>query len=165
MKDEVKNGIITCVCVIFILIVVYFTTAVFLTGEIGSSKKSKFNDGTEKQGEVSNVSNPAYSNMIIAGNTFDQAEDNYMVLFFSESKASDVLKNAITSYDSGEKDIKLYKVNTDEAINKYVKSNLDNTSPIDSKDLKVSGNALMSISKKGVSSYITDESQIISALK
>jgi len=103
--------------------------------------------------------------MIIAGKTFDQKEDNYMVLFFSNGKASDNLKNAITSYDSGNKDIKLYKVNTDEVINKYVKSNSDNTLPTNSKDLKINGNALITISSKNVSSYITDESQIINALK
>lgn len=164
MKDEVKNGIIISVCVILILVVVYFTTAVFLTGEIGSGKKSKTNDSKEKQSEE-NVSNSRYSNMIIAGKTFDQKEDNYMVLFFSSNKASDDLENAITSYDSGNKDIKLYKVNTDEAINKYVKSNSDNTLPTNSKDLEISGNALIMISSKNVSSYITDESQIINALK
>jgi flagellar basal body-associated protein FliL len=165
MKDEIKNGIIISICVILILVVVYLTTAVFLTGEIGSSKKSSTSTSEETTASDSSTSETSYDNMIIAGKTFSQSEDSYMVLFFSKKEASDSLKNTISSYDSGSNDTKLYKVNIDETINKYVKSDTDNTTPTSSSDLKISGSALITITSGEVSSYITDETQIINALK
>ncbi len=165
MKEEVKNGIIICVCVVLIIVIVYFTISVFFTGEFGLNKNNKSNDNEENLSEESSVLNSSYSNMIIAGKTFEQKEEVYMVLFFSNNETSDSLKSAITSYDSANKDIKLYKVNMDEAINSYVKNDSDNTLPTNSKELKISDNALITISSKNVSSYITDETQIINALK
>ena len=47
MRDEVKSGIILSICVILIIVIVYFTTAVFMTGEIGNKKVSKTNNTTE----------------------------------------------------------------------------------------------------------------------
>lgn len=41
MRNELKNGIILSITVILIILVVYLTTAVFMTGEIGSKKNSE----------------------------------------------------------------------------------------------------------------------------
>ena len=38
MKNEIKNGIVIAICVILISVIVYLTTAIFLTGEIGNKK-------------------------------------------------------------------------------------------------------------------------------
>lgn len=157
MNNEVKNGIITSIAVVIIIAVVYFMTAVFLTGEIGGNKKTTDNDSSS-----SSTSQREYDNMIIAGRTFNQKEDTYMVIFFSEKEAGDSLKSAISSYS---KDVKLYKVNVDEAINKYVVSETDNLNPTNSGELKVSKNALLTISSGVVTSYVNDDEKIISELE
>lgn len=157
MKNEVKNGLIIGVVVILIIVLVYFMTAIFMTGEIGNeSKTDKITTITSSSSSVD------YDNMIIAGRVFNQTEDTYMVLIFSNNDAKDELKSAISSYTG---DVKLYKVNTDEAVNSYVVSDSDNTNPTASKDIKVKNNALITITNGTVSSYINDEEQIINALK
>lgn len=157
MKNEVKNGLIIGVVVILIIVLVYFMTAIFMTGEIGNESKTDKTTTT-----TSSSSTVDYDNMIIAGRVFNQTEDTYMVLIFSNNDAKDELKSAISSYTG---DVKLYKVNTDEAVNSYVVSDTDNTNPTASKDIKVKNNALITIINGTVSSYVNDEEQIINALK
>lgn len=130
-----------------------------MTGEIGNGKVTK--DKTTTKNTPSNN----FDNEIIAGRVFNQKEDTYMVLIFSNDDIKDELKSTINKYDVSKKDVKLYKVNKDEAVNKYISSDYDNNTPISSKDLKVKKMALLTISKGVVSSYITDEEEIINVLK
>lgn len=155
MKNEVKNGIILSVVVIVVILVVYLTTAVFMTGEIGSKKNS------EKETTTTNTASN-YENKILASKVFDQTPETYKVLIFSEQDVSDDLKSAVTSYSG---DTKLYLVNKDEAINKYVSSDTDNVKPDNSSSLKVKKEALLTISNESVTSYVTNESEIIDELK
>lgn len=167
MKNEVKNGIIIVIVVVLILALVYLTTAVFLTGEIGNNKNGDSdNNSTSEENANEDVSSlTSYDNMIIAGRIFDQEDDTYMVIIYSQKDSSDALKTAISTYDSSDHDVKLYKVNKDEAINKSVVSDTDNTMPTNSSEIKVKDNALITISNKTVSSYISDDEQIMNALK
>lgn len=168
MKDEVKNGIIISVCVVIIIVLVYFMTAVFMTGEIGGNNKKEAEDTSTMEKEDPNTSSSlseSYNNMIIASKTFNMSDEKYMVLFFSKKNASDSVKSALSSYDSGTHDVKLYKVNVDEVINSYVISDSENPIPTSSKDLKIKENALITISSGKVSSYLTKETDIINALK
>lgn len=167
MKDEVKNGIIISVCVVIIIVLVYFMTAVFMTGEIGGNNKKEAKDTSTMEKEEPNTSSlsESYNNMIIASKTFKMSDEKYMVLFFSKKNASDSVKSALSSYDSGTHDVKLYKVNVDEVINSYVISDSENPIPTSSKDLKIKENALITISSGKVSSYLTKETDIINALK
>ena len=88
-----------------------------------------------------------------------------MVIFFSKKNVSESLSSALTSYDSSNNGVKLYKVNVDEVINNYVKGDTDNLNPTSSKDLKIKNNALITISNGSVSSYINDDEEIIDTLK
>lgn len=164
MRNEVKSGIILSVCVILIIVIVYFTTAVFMTGEIGNKKVSKTNNTTESS-KTSSSNETSYENMIIASKTFNMLDETYMVIFFSKKNVSESLSSALTSYDSSNNDVKLYKVNVDEVINNYVKGDTDNLNPTSSKDLKIKNNALITISNGSVSSYINDDEEIIDTLK
>lgn len=156
MKNELKNMVAISVVVILVILVVYLTTAVFMTGEIGSKKDSK-----DKK-ENSNASSVNSDGSIIAGRVFNQSQSNYMVIIYSKKDASDNLISAISGYKG---DAKLYKVNTDEAVNKYVLSDIDNTNPNNSRELKVTKNALLTITNGSVSSYVSDDEQIIDVLK
>lgn len=158
MKEELKNGIVITITVILILVTVYFTTAVFLTGEIGGENKEK------ETPETTEPISSEYENMIIASSTFKQLNEEYMVMFYSKD-ASEAIKTALKTYDSMNKETKLYKVNMDEAINKYVKSNEINSSATNSDELKVNGSTLIVIKNGVISSYVTNEEEIISKLK
>lgn len=167
MKSEVKSGILITVVVILILVIVYFTTAVFLTGEIGGKKGDDSSDNeTSEEAQSEDVSSlTSYDNTIIAGRVFNQTDDTYMVIIYSEKESSDALKTTISTYDSKGESVKLYKVNKDEAINSSVNSDSDNTNPTSSSELKVKDNALITITNGTVSSYVNDDEQIINALK
>ena len=126
-----------------------------MTGEIGSKKSS------EKKTTTTNAAS-SYENKILASKVFDQTTETYKVLIFSEQDVSDDLKSTITSYSGN---TKLYLVNKDEAINKYVSSDTDNVKPDNSSSLKVKKEALLTISNESVTSYVTNESEIIDELK
>lgn len=159
MKQEIKNSIIIAIGVLFVIAVTYFGVAMFLTGEIGNNK-----DDSQTVLADSGIS-LSYDNVIIAGNTFSQKENNYMVMFFSEKNSSETLKNSLSLYDSAEKSLKLYKVNLDEAINSFVKSEENNTNATNSKELKIKQNTLITINNGIITSYVEDEAEILNNLK
>lgn len=152
MNKEVKNGIIVGVVVILSLVVVYFITAI-VTGEI--------NIGGKKDNTDSSVSDNSYDNMIMASTTFDKSEDEYMVIFYSEKNKTDNLDLIISSYKG---DIKLYKVNTDEVINKFVLSDEENSSATNKDELKVKTPTLLTINNKKIIYYTSNEDEIAEKL-
>lgn len=158
MKQEVKNSIIIVIVVLLIIVAVYFGIALFLTGEVGTSKKS--NESYSSTGLSLN-----YENVIIAGKTFSQSEESYMVIFFSEKKSKESLKNTLSLYDNSNKELKLYKVNTDEAINNFVKSDEGNPNATTSGELRIKQDTLITINNGTIISYIEDETQILDNLK
>lgn len=159
MKEEIKKSIIIAISVLFVIVVTYFAVAMFLTGEIGNTKN-------ESETVLSDTGvSLSYDNLIIAGKTFSQKENDYMVMFFSEKNASEALKNSLSSYDPAQKSLKLYKVNLDEAINSFVKSDENNTTATNSKELKIKQNTLITINNGTIISYIEDETEILNILK
>lgn len=160
MKEEVKNGIIISIVVILIIVVVYFSTAIFLTGEIGNKNKK------ENSKETTTIaSESSYENKIIASSTFKQLQDEYMVMFLSNSEISENLKNSIKNYDSLSNGTKLYVVDMDEAINKFVKNENSNPSAKNIEELQIDKDTLIVIKNKTIDSYITDEDEIVDRLK
>ena len=154
MKDEIKNVIPITIFVILALIGVYFATAVFKTGEISNKNKNT----TTTASDVTTL----YDDMILANSTFDKGSSDYMVLFFHNNDLSESLKTVMKNY-SGDK--KLYKVNLDEAINKFVISKEENPSASSSSELKINKTTLITISNKSIISYVTDEKEIKNSLK
>lgn len=152
MNKEVKNGIIVGIVVIFSLVIVYFMIAI-ATGEI--------NIGGKKDNTDSSASDNYYDNMIMASTTFDRSENEYMVIFYSEKNKTDNLDLIISSYKG---DIKLYKVNTDEVINKFVLSDEENSSATNKDELKVKTPTLLTINNKKITYYTSSEDEIAEKL-
>ena len=157
MKSEIKNGIVITIVVLLIILITYLSTAIFATGEIGGSKKTTTTKDSSSE-EVSSL----YDDMIIASKTFSKKESEYMVIFFSEKESTESIKTSLKSYSG---DLKLYKVNTDEAINKYVINDEENSAASSANELKIKGTTLIVINNKKITSYITDEDQILEKLK
>lgn len=158
MSKEVRNAIFLGISVLIILLVSYLTTAVFLTGEIGEVKKDKTTTTTSASVE-------SYKNMIVAGQTFNRSEEEYMVVFFSNSKSSDELKTAVSDYNSTEKELKLYVVNLDEALNNYILSTTFNSNAQNASELKIMDQAIITIKDGQMESYLISEEDIIEILK
>lgn len=149
MNKQLKEGIIIGVIVLLVIIFVYFLSGVFITNEYGN--KSGTTTTTKKD----------FNNQIMAGNTFNQTDSKYMVIFLSND-SSDELKDAVNSYSG---DTKLYTVNLSYAVNNYVRAKKDNKTPSDSSDLKIKDIALITIDNNVVTSYITNEDVIIDEIK
>lgn len=133
-----------------------------MTGEIGNSNKDeKGNDLTTTE---ENITSSLYDNMIIASKTFEQKNDEYMVIFFSQNDVSDTLKSTISAYDSSNKNVKLYKVNIDEAINKFVVSDEQNINATNYDELKINDVTLITIKNNEITSYVVTEDDVISKL-
>lgn len=159
MKKELKNGLILFLIVIFILLTVYLVTA-FQTGEVGNKKTTNSNT-TESKSDSSSM----FSNSIILADVFNRSEDCYKVLFYSNKKIKDNLKTMIDLYDSKEDNIKLYKVNYDDPMNKKVlgEENINDVS--NSSDLKVRDITMITIKNKKVESYLNKEEDILKSLE
>ena len=156
MKEEVKNGITITIVVVLTLILVYLATAFFLTGEIGGKKTTTTKDSSS----VTTL----YQDMILASKTFERPEEEYMVIFFSEKDAKKRIKSYMKSYYND--DIKLYKVNLDESINKFVVSkDEENKEAKNANELKIKDTTLIVIKNKSIVSYITDTDEIVEKIK
>lgn len=156
MKEEVKNGITISIVVVLTLILVYLATAFFLTGEIGGKKTTTTKDSSS----VTTL----YQDMILASKTFEKPEEEYMVIFFSEKDAKKRIKSYMKSYYN--EDIKLYKVNLDESINKFVVSkDEENKEAKNANELKIKDTTLIVIKNKSIVSYITDTDEIVEKIK
>ena len=153
MKEEVKNGIVLSISVILIIVIVYFATGIFMTGE--------YSNKTKKDNIIS-TTRKSYDNLIMANNIFDRAEENYMVILFSKNIASNELYDSVTNYNG---DTKLYVVNLDDPVNKYIKSNENNLSISNVEELKVKDNALLIINNGVITKAETNGANIISLLK
>ena len=156
MKEQIKEKIILIVCVLVIIIGTYFITAAILP------KRSNNNDLSSLNSSGLSLN---YDNIIIASDTFSINKQKYMVLFFSEKDSKDYLKTTFNLYDSSDNEIKLYKVNTDESINKFVKANESNKDASSIEDLKISGDTLITIENGKIVSYIDDVDSILETLK
>ena len=156
MKEQVKNGIVITLSVLLVIVLVYLATAFFLTKEIGPNKKKTTT--TTNEGSVTEL----YSDMILASQTFAKAQSEYMVIFFSNKEMSESIKTGISYY---KKDTKLYKVNLDEAINKFVVSKEENAVATNASELKINKTTLVIIKNGKIDSYITNEDDILSKLK
>ncbi len=161
MSKEIKSLITITLTVILVIAIVYLTTAIFMTGEIGNGKKTTKDKTTTTSPSISKM----YDNMIIASKTFDQNKEEYKVIFFYGKDISEELNGAINSYDSSSKEIKLYKVNLSDVINKFVISKEQNSKATSYKQLKINGVTLITIKNKVITSYVTDEKNIINELK
>lgn len=160
MSKEIKNGITITITVILVIAIVYLITAVFMTGEIGNKKTNSESKKTTTNSSVSKI----YDNMIIASKTFDQNKDEYMVIFFYGNDVSDELDSAITTYDSSNNKIKLYKVNVSDVINKFVLSEQQNSKATNYNELKINDVTLITIKNNEITSYVVTEDEVISKL-
>ena len=149
LPSEVKKTIIIIVVAVVLLVGMYFLTTVIL---------NKDSDDTSKITE-----NAIQYDEILAGESFNQSEDEYYVIYYDSSNEYSVISSLISSYQLNSSDTKLYSVDLADGMNKkYVTDGnivTDNAS-----SLRVKDTTLLKFNNGEVSEVITDTNEITSFL-
>lgn len=149
LPSEVKKTIIIIVVAVVLLVSMYFLTTVIL---------NKDRDDNSKITE-----NAIQYDEILAGESFNQSEDEYYVIYYDSSNEYSVISSLISSYQLNSSDTKLYSVDLADGMNKkYVTDGdivTDNAS-----SLRVKDTTLLKFNNGEVSEVITDTNEITSFL-
>lgn len=149
LPSEVKKTIIIIVVAVVLLVSMYFLTTVIL---------NKDRDDNSKITE-----NAIQYDEILAGESFNQSEDEYYVIYYDSSNEYSVISSLISSYQLNNSDTKLYSVDLADGMNKkYVTDGdivTDNAS-----SLRVKDTTLLKFNNGEVSEVITDTNEITSFL-
>ena len=149
LPSEVKKTIIIIVVAVVLLVGMYFLTTVIL---------NKDSDDTSKITE-----NAIQYDEILAGESFNQSEDEYYVIYYDSSNEYSVISSLVSSYQLNSSDTKLYSVDLADGMNKkYVTDGnivTDNAS-----SLRVKDTTLLKFNNGEVSEVITDTNEITNFL-
>lgn len=149
LPSEVKKTIIIIVVAVVLLVGMYFLTTVILNKD--SDDNSKITDNAIQYDEI------------LAGESFNQSEDEYYVIYYDSSNEYSVISSLISSYQLNSSDTKLYSVDLADGMNKkYVTDGnivTDNAS-----SLRVKDTTLLKFNNGEVSEVITDTNEITNFL-
>lgn len=149
LPSEVKKTIIIIVVAVVLLVGMYFLTTVILNKD--SDDNSKITENAIQYDEI------------LAGESFNQSEDEYYVIYYDSSNEYSVISSLISSYQLNNSDTKLYSVDLADGMNKkYVTDGdivTDNAS-----SLRVKDTTLLKFNNGEVSEVITDTNEITSFL-
>ena len=149
LPSEVKKTIIIIVVAVVLLVGMYFLTTVILNKD--SDDNSKITENAIQYDEI------------LAGESFNQSEDEYYVIYYDSSNEYSVISSLISSYQLNSSDTKLYSVDLADGMNKkYVTDGnivTDNAS-----SLRVKDTILLKFNNGEVREVITDTNEITSFL-
>jgi uncharacterized protein YpmB len=145
-----KKTIIVFGIIIIFFVILYFVLAIFVTDEISLSKDS---DSETEQEAASTV-----ANAILASSIFKQSEDVYYVYCFDftdqDSNVSNTVSNNLV-------DDKVYRVNTNDSMNKNYVSDTANKNSSSLEDLKISNPTLIKIENGKITMILSGSSEIV----
>lgn len=148
LPSEVKKTIIIIVIALFLLVGMYFLTKAILNKDVEEDKI---------------MENSIQYDEILAGESFNQNEDEYYVIYYDSSNEYSTISSLISSYQLNNSDTRLYSVDISNGMNKkYVTDEdiiIDNAS-----SLKVKDNTLLKFRNGEVSEVITDINEITNYL-
>ena len=147
-NNQIKTFIKITLLLVFIVCVIYLISALFITKEV------KWFDKEENKETI-------VTNTILASETFNQKEEEYYVYFYDYNKEDSEIASAISSKLSTKK---VYKVDTNSALNNNYVSEQSNKSAKKLEDLKVKASTLIKISGEEIAAYYEDK-EIINNLK
>ena len=145
---EIKRVIIISVVILIVLVGIYFLTEVILNKESDSDKVTE---------------NAIQYEEILAGESFNQSEDKYYVIYYDSTDEYSSISSLISSYQMNDKEVKLYSVDLSNGMNKaYVTEG--NVVTTNASSLRVKANTLLEFTNKKVTDVVTDNSEIINIL-
>ena len=141
-KNPGRNFIIITCVLLLIMCIIYLVTSLFITKELDwFSKKDKEEETTEES---------TVSDSILASAIFKQKEEEYYVYFYDFSEEKNSITEIVNNKLSGDK---VYKVNTESAMNKKYVNEESNKRAKTLEDLKVKAPTLIKISNGEIIKY------------
>ena len=149
LPSEVKKTIIIIVVAVVLLVGMYFLTTVILNKD--SDDNSKITENAIQYDEI------------LAGESFNQSEDEYYVIYYDSSNEYSVISSLISSYQLNNSDTKLYSVDLADGMNKKYVTN-GNIVTDNASSLRVKDTTLLKFNNGEVSEVITDTNEITNFL-
>ena len=139
-NSSISDAIKLIIVILVILLVFYLLTMVILS---------------KKTSTVVNNASIQYTK-ILAGESFNQKEDDYLVFYYS-MKDDDSMKYAdfISKYREKEEHLPIYTVDLSEGFNKKYLSDLENRLASSASELKLNGTTLIHFKENKIDEYIT----------
>lgn len=135
------------ICVLLILLALYYGIAIFVTKEINLSSSNN-NDTNENTNEESTTN---VSNKILAANAFKQLEETYYVYYYDFDDENEEISNSIGNLT----DYTIYRVDTGNNLNKnYItEEDTGNKNATTLEELKVINPTLIQIENDHITAY------------
>lgn len=142
--------------VLIVLVISYLLVGIFVTKTIkfGKDKEEPTVATTDKS-------------TILIGNTFNQKEDEYLVVIYDMNNNEDkIVETWLNYYEGKHTDVAVYKVDSKNKMNaKYIVDKDSNKEAKELADLKVIAPTVLRIKDKTISEYIEGESSVKEMLK
>ena len=148
LPSEVKKTIIIILVAVILLVGMYFLTTLILSKDVEEEKITENNIQYDE---------------ILAGESFNQNEDEYYVIYYDSTNKYSTVSSLISSYQLKGGDIKLYSVDLSNGMNKKYITDGDIVTS-DASSLRVKENTLLKFEDGKVTETITDLSEIMKIL-
>lgn len=143
MSSTLKTGIVIMICILLLMGILYLVTTKIL------DKDTKHKTAIESYIQY---------DKILAGESFEQPEEEYLVVYYDSSDKYSSLSSLISSYQSAEKGTRLYSVDLADGMNKKYMSDVVNTnSP---SELRVMYPTMLRFKNHSVIEVITSNTEI-----
>ena len=148
LPSEVKKTIIIVVVAVVLLVGMYFLTTAILSKDTPEEKITE---------------NSIQYDEILAGESFNQGDGEYYVIYYDSSNEYSTISSLISSYQLNNSDSKLYSVDLANGMNKKYITDGDIVTD-DASSLKVKDTTLLKFTDGEVTEIITDTNEITSFL-
>ena len=148
LSSEVKKTIIIIVVAVLLLVGMYFLTTLILSKDTEEEKVTE---------------NAIQYDEILAGESFNQGDGEYYVIYYDSSDQYSTISSLISSYQLNNSDTKLYSVDLSNGMNKKYVTDGDIVTD-DASSLRVKANTLLKFEDGEVTETITDTNKITSFL-
>ena len=148
LPSEVKKTIIIIVVAALLLVGMYFLTTLILSKDTEEEKVTE---------------NAIQYDEILAGESFNQGDGEYYVIYYDSSDQYSTISSLISSYQLNNSDTKLYSVDLSNGMNKKYVTDVDIVTD-DASSLRVKANTLLKFEDGEVTETITDTNKITSFL-
>lgn len=146
------SSVLKCVVAVLVVLGATYLLTVYVTNK---NKRSSIAPGEAR----------IQYDVILAGESYNQKADDYMVLYFGEDHISSY-SSVLSTYNDKKEKIPLYKSYTNEALNKkFVMDDAERLESDDPSSLRVSENTLIRFQDHKIVEYIQGEEDIISYLE
>ena len=144
MDGTGKKALIIIICIVVLLVLMYFLTERILTKDNETKKATQ---------------SVILYDKILAGESFNQGEDDYYVIYYDSSDEYSTLPSAISSYQSDKSKTRLYSVDLHDGMNQKYRTD-DDVVTTSASELRVKNPTLLHFKDHQVEEVITDSDQI-----